>query len=189
MKCTPMELRPRWTVTAASVPAETGSAQPWPVTVSWASAEEGTAGQSSLHEITMQEVRVGMMEKKVVAGSKEPGQQVTDSNLSYGSSQKAALGTKHLSQTQRVWKSLQRLGTKEVQDPGQEQMLTWDWNGDNNNNESEHLFSENSGPGTLHNNPLTPYNCLENPICKRFGCLEDKTILLTTHSQQKKGRM
>lgn len=41
-------------------------------------------GQSSLREITMREVRVGMMGKRTVAtGSKEPGQQVTDSDLSY----------------------------------------------------------------------------------------------------------
>lgn len=60
-------------------------------------------GQSSFHEITMKEVRMGMMEKRtVVAGSKESGQQVTDSHLSYWSSQKAALRTEHLSQTQKI---------------------------------------------------------------------------------------
>lgn len=60
-------------------------------------------GQSSLREVTMREVRVGMMGKRmVVAGSKEPGQQGTDSHVSYWSSQKAALRTKHLSQAQKV---------------------------------------------------------------------------------------
>lgn len=67
-------------------------------------------------------------------------------------------------------------------------MLIRDWNGDNNN-ESEHLFSENNVPGTLHINPLNPYDSLENPICKRFGCLEDKTIPPHHPFSAEKGRM
>lgn len=76
------------------------------MTVSSASlGKRGQQGDSFFREITMREVRAGMTEKSEV-----------------GVAQRA----EHLCQMHYIGKSCQRFGTREVQDPGQDQMLVRD---------------------------------------------------------------